>query len=122
MIVAAIGRGGVKDAVLEEERIARIEFEIFDFDTARIDFAFRELQRLGAQVCAARHQRHAAIRLLEIRQAITDFDADEREFLVTEILWDADVAMPAATERGCIRRFRAFVDDGRRVQVDVRAQ
>ena len=84
--------------------------------------SFRDLQWLGAQVCAARHERHAAVWLLKISQAVTDFDTDERELFVAQIFWNADVAMPAATECWGVGCFGSFVDDGRRVQVDVWAQ
>src|SRR5689334_5692859 len=40
--IAAIGRGGVKDTVLEEECVARVESEIFDFDVNRIDMSFAD--------------------------------------------------------------------------------
>jgi hypothetical protein len=67
----------------------------------------RIFKRFGATGRAGGHQSHAAVGLLEISQAVADFDADEWEFFVTEIFRNADVAVPATPETKARREFPA---------------
>src|ERR1043165_73142 len=77
--LAAIRRGRVKDAVLKQQRVTGVELQIANSDTNRIDRAFRYAQRLRGAARAARQQRHSRLGPIEIRQAVTNLHARERQ-------------------------------------------
>ena len=112
----------MKNAILEQHRIARIQSEIADFRIDGIDPALGNEEWSIAQVAAARHQGHAAIRLVKIGQAVTDLDSHARQTVVTKISGNPNVAMPSAPKRRRARALRTFVDQSRRMQMNIRTQ
>jgi hypothetical protein len=60
---------------------------------------------------AARHQRHAGVRLLKVGQAVADLDADERQLFVTEIFGMRMSRCQPRRNGGASGALRTFVDD-----------
>ena len=58
--------------------VAGVQLKIAHLDVQRIDITFAQRERAGQTMRTAGHQRHAAVRLLKISKAVTNFDTDER--------------------------------------------
>src|SRR5205085_4101851 len=116
------GRGRVKDSVLEQERVARVQAQVAHLHALGVYLPFGDAQRLGSQVRAARQQGHARVGPVKVGQAVTDFDADARQMPVPQVLRDAYVAVPTAAEGGRAFTDRSLVDQRRRVEVYVWAE
>ena len=112
----------MKNAVLKKKSIAGVEFQIANFNVFRIEGTAPHLERLRTQVGFASQHCHAGVRLMKICQAVTYLDADARQSFMPEIARDTNVAMPASPKGRNLRSGGPFVNQRRRVQVNVRTE
>src|SRR5689334_24013640 len=96
--ITPVGRGRVKDTVLKDEGVPGVHFEVAYLDLNGINFIFSQLEWCVFEMTAAGHHGQPTIWLMEIRQAVADFHADQWQVFMAEIAWDPNVAMPATTK------------------------
>ena len=65
--------------------VAGVQLKIAHLDVQRIDVTFAQRERAGQTMRTSGHQRHAAVRLLKISKAVTNFDTDKRQVFVAQI-------------------------------------
>lgn len=112
----------MKNAVFEEHGVARLQAEVAYFHLRWVHLALLNSQGFSSKVSSTSHHSHAAIRLLKIRQTVTDFNAHQRQALMSQVPGDPNIAVPPAS-KGCgLRIFRSFVDERSRVKVNIGAE